>query len=148
MCSVNRITLKGEYAVEIFKSKIDAWLLIVLLVTIVVCLEAAYTVAKQGGSENYATALFVSLIGFGLPIWLLVSTKYVVSQDELKIFSGPFCWTVPVSSIFSVKDTCSPLSSPALSLDRLDLHYGEGKVIMISPVDKAGFRTAIGHAEG
>ena len=46
MCSVNRITIKREYAVEIFKSKIDAWLLIVLLVTIVVCLEAAYTVAK------------------------------------------------------------------------------------------------------
>ena len=95
--------------------------------TIVVCLEAAYTVAKQGGSENYATALFVSLIGFGLPIWLLVSTKYVVSQDELKIFSGPFSWTVPVSSIFSVKDTCSPLSSRALSLRSIGAALWRGK---------------------
>jgi hypothetical protein len=37
----------------------------------------------------------------------------------------------------------SPFSSPALSLDRLQIDYGAGKSILISPADKEGFIEAI-----
>jgi hypothetical protein len=35
--------------------------------------------------------------------------------------------------------TRSPLSSPALSLDRIRIDYGKGKSVMISPLNKADF---------
>ena len=38
----------------------------------------------------------------------------------------------------------NPISSPALSLDRLEISYGSQKKIMISPKDKTGFLQAIG----
>ncbi|UTW46302.1 PH domain-containing protein [bacterium SCSIO 12696] len=130
---------------EIFKSKIDAWLLVVLVGTILVCLAAAYITALQGQLISYALALSVVIGGAGLPVWLLLSTKYVVSNDELKVFSGPFSWIIPITSISSVNDTRSSISSPALSLDRLEIKYGHGKVIMVSPNDKVRFRAVIGY---
>jgi hypothetical protein len=47
-----------------------------------------------------------------------------------------------------VEETRNPLSSPALSLDRLKITYGNGKRIMISPADKIGFLKAIGQELG
>lgn len=35
--------------------------------------------------------------------------------------------------------TSNPLASPALSLDRLKIEYGQGHWIMISPRDREGF---------
>jgi hypothetical protein len=37
------------------------------------------------------------------------------------------------------------LSSPALSLNRLEIRYGNGKRMLLSPQDAAGFLKAIGH---
>ena len=130
---------------KVFRSKVDAWLLIVMITSMLVCLAAAYTTVMQGHLVNYAIALFIVLVGTGLPIWLLLSTRYAVSNYELKVSSGPFSWTISITSISAVNDTRSPLSSPALSLDRLEIKYGEGKMILVSPVDKVGFRAAIGH---
>ena len=39
--------------------------------------------------------------------------------------------------------TRDPLSSPALSLDRLKVSYGPKKHVLISPANKAGFLSAI-----
>jgi hypothetical protein len=50
---------------------------------------------------------------------------------------------VPIDSIEKVEATRSPLSSPALSLDRLRINYGKRR-IMVSPSDRAGFLRAIG----
>ncbi|MDO9478112.1 MAG: PH domain-containing protein [Pseudohongiella sp.] len=53
--------------------------------------------------------------------------------------SGPFKWRVPIKQITSITPTSSPLSSPALSLDRLRIDYGRGESIMISPKNKEQF---------
>jgi hypothetical protein len=42
-----------------------------------------------------------------------------------------------------VVPTRNPLSSPALSLDRLRIEYGQGRAIMISPADKGPFLRAL-----
>ena len=79
------------------------------------------------------------LLGIGLPCWLLTSTRYILESVRLTIHSGPFTWQVPVSDITKMYPTRNPLSSPALSLDRLCLEYGRGKSIMISPDNKEQF---------
>jgi hypothetical protein len=53
--------------------------------------------------------------------------------------AGPFRWQVPLETLRSIRPTRSPLSSPALSLDRLELRYGQGRVLLISPADGARF---------
>ncbi len=83
--------------------------------------------------------LIVALIGS-----LLIGTHYTVDGNMLRVVSGPFRWKVPIDQIRSVQATRNPLSSPALSLDRLRIEYGKRRRIMVSPADKAGFLKAIG----
>jgi hypothetical protein len=130
---------------EVFKSKVDLWLLIVLVVSIVISLMAAFFISRQVNTTSYFFGFFLVLAGAGLPLWLLVATQYTVNEEVLKIKSGPFKWLVPLAAITSVKDTCNPLSSPALSLDRLEISYEKGKKVMVSPIDKKLFRDSIGH---
>ena len=112
-----------------FKSKIDRWLLILLVVVIVF--------------EVVVTALLiVALIGS-----LLIGTHYTVDGNTLRVVSGPFRWKVPIDQIQSVEATRSPLSSPALSLDRLRIRYGTNRQIMVSPADRRGFLRAIGQEQ-
>ena len=131
--------------VEEFASKIDTWLFIVLVVTILVSTCAAFFSVRKGGVMSYMSAVIVILIGAALPAWVLLSTKYIISGEELVVRSGPFTWLVPITSISSVQDTRNSRSSPALSLDRLQINYSNGKSIMISPKDKERFRQIIGH---
>jgi hypothetical protein len=60
-------------------------------------------------------------------------------EKELKIYSGPFRQTIPFQEIKEIKRTRSPLSSPACSLDRMEIKYGKSKRVMISPADKENF---------
>lgn len=128
-----------------FKSKIDRWLLYLLIAVIVFEVVVLGVAATQAGSVVAALSivaaalLIVALIGS-----LLVRTHYTVEGNILRIASGPFSWKVPVDQIESVKATRNPLSSPALSLDRLQISYGKDRRIMVSPADKAGFLKAIG----
>lgn len=116
------------------KSNIDAWLAVILVLTITISLFVGVTILSASG--QWWVALVVVSLGIGLPLWLLFGTSYCLESDQLHIRSGPFKWHVPVAAITSVTPTRNPLSSPALSLDRLRIEYGPGKVVMISPRNK------------
>lgn len=126
---------------QTFSSKIDLWLLLVLLLTIAACLFAAFGSLRTG---NFLAAIIVLVFGAGLPAWLLLSTYYTVTDEALIVRSGPFRWRVELTAISSVQPTNNPGSSPALSLDRLAIHYDNGKRLLVSPQDQPGFRAAIG----
>ena len=98
----------------------------------------AYAFADVQIIPPFAQSLMV-LIGS-----LLIGTHYTVDGNMLRVVSGPFRWKVPIDQIRSVQATRNPLSSPALSLDRLRIEYGKRRRIMVSPADKAGFLKAIG----
>jgi len=57
--------------------------------------------------------------------------------------SGFFVWRIPLAEITGLESTQDPLSSPALSFDRLRITYGPGKELMISPNDKEAFLQAL-----
>ncbi len=132
-------------AAKRFRSKIDRWILVLILVVIVVQVVAVGAAIAEAGEPGMITSLVLVMIGVvALMIWLLLGTHYTVDRGYIRIVSGPFRWKVPVDEITSVRATRNPLSSPALSLDRLSIRYGKRR-IMISPADKAGFLRAIGH---
>ena len=102
---------------------------------------------RNGGLIGYLSGFVLVAIGAILPIWLLIGTKYTVIDEELIVKAGQMSWRIPTATISSVGETRNSRSSPALSLDRLRLNYGDGRTIMVSPKDKHRFRLAIGHAE-
>ena len=124
---------------EVFKSKIDKWVLICLALSVFACILGASVSVKVGGTVNYAFAGVILIIGAGFPLWILVSTRYIVNDVDLKIISGPFSWNIPIQSIISIQQTNSTVTSPALSFDRLEIIYDEDKSIIISPHDKEKF---------
>jgi membrane protein YdbS with pleckstrin-like domain len=128
-----------ESAVVVHKSKADAWLVAVLAVAIVASLFGAAVVLAEGSATSLALAAFIAGVGAGLPIWLLLTTRYTLHGDQLIVQSGPFRWRVPVAEITGITPTSNPLSSPALSLDRLRIDYRRGASLMISPRDKDKF---------
>jgi membrane protein YdbS with pleckstrin-like domain len=128
-----------------FKSKIDRWLLILLVAVIVFEVIVMSIAALRTDDPGVALGLVVTaLLIVALIGSLLIGTHYTVDGNTLRVVSGPFRWKVPIDQIQSVEATRSPLSSPALSLDRLRIRYGKNRQIMVSPADRRGFLKAIG----
>ncbi|MDJ0910679.1 MAG: PH domain-containing protein [Woeseiaceae bacterium] len=128
-----------------FPSKIDAWL-VVLLVIAIGGVVLGFVVAVMENEDPVATMFMgaAMLLVVMLIVSLLFRTYYSVEGDTLRIVSGPFSWRVPIAEIEALEPTRSPLSSPALSLDRLRIRYSGKKSIMISPADKQRFARALG----
>lgn len=123
----------------VYQSKVDGWLKAVLLLTALSC---AVAVLAPGLAGAPLLALAVSpmlLVGIGLPLWLLNSTCYTLGEDKLEAKCGPFRWTVPLAEIRRLSETRNASASPALSLDRIRIDYGQGRWIMVSPRDRDAF---------
>ena len=124
---------------DVFKSRIDKGILICFILSIIACPLGASVMLMEGGTLNYSLATIILIVGTGFPLWILLSTKYIVENDNLKIMSGPFSWNILIKSIKSVQETQNAITSPALSFDRLEITYEDDKVILISPANKKQF---------
>jgi len=128
-----------------FRSKVDWWIALLLAATIAILLVALVSFAYQNTSAVQALVMVGgTLILVALLIWMSLGTYYSVDKNTLRIVAGPIRWKVPISEITSVERTHSPISSPALSLDRLRIRYSGNKSVMISPADKKRFMKALG----
>jgi len=128
----------------VFPSKIDGWL--VALMAVPVGISVAATTAAMLAHPPLPAGLIavgVEALVLGLSLWTFRSTLYQVTDRELIVRSGPFRWTIPISDVESVRPSRSPLSSPALSLDRLEIRYAGDRRLMISPKDREGFLIAL-----
>jgi hypothetical protein len=122
----------------IFRSKVDAWIGAILLLATGAQIWAALFIFTSGHPGRWV-AVPLLLIGPVLILWIMATTYYVVSSAELLIRCGPVRVRIPIDQIANIQKTRNPLSSPALSLDRLAINYGKGQTCMISPKDQAGF---------
>lgn len=123
---------------KIYRSKVDGWLTVVLGLGVLISVAATVSAIAAGGWRylwSAAITIFFSLF----IIWILRGTYYVLDGNILTIKSGPFRWRVPVDEIRGITHTNNPLSSPALSLDRIRIEYSNGRSIMISPENKDEF---------
>ncbi len=120
-----------------YRSKVDAWLVAVVLAGLLAGPTFAYT---SGGAESLIRVLPAS--GFVLLVIVVLAwpVRYTTTDDALKVRSGLLLrWTVPFHSIQRVVPSRSALSSPAWSLDRLRIERTDGGLLLISPADKADF---------
>ncbi|MFC7289381.1 PH domain-containing protein [Herminiimonas glaciei] len=127
----------------VYRSKVDVWLFVVLAFAALASLYSAGQTMLSNTPGAILIASLVAAVGFGLPAWLLLSTRYTLEASRLLAQSGPFKWVVPLADIKSITPSNNPLSSPALSLDRLRIDYGKGRMLLISPRDKERFLSDI-----
>lgn len=120
-----------------FRSKVDAWLVAALAALVGFPLLMSIGAMRSANVPGGALLLMVLPIAF--VIWIFTTTFYVVTATDLVVRSGPVNRRIPLTSITGVRATRNPLSSPALSLDRLEIEYNPGRSILISPVDKEAF---------
>jgi membrane protein YdbS with pleckstrin-like domain len=128
--------------VEVFRSKVDLWLAGLILGAAILA-AATLVIAPISNRWDLVGKVAIAALAVGLPLWILLGTRYELGSTELMVRCGPFRWRVPLAEIQTIRPTRNPLSSPALSLDRLEIRYGIGRVIMISPDQKDAFIRAI-----
>ncbi len=131
-------------ASRVFKSAVDWWYYGIIGCSALILLVVMASVIPTGSPLAIIVVIFSMVAGLGLPVWLLFSTHYIVEGSRLLVRSGPFSWNIARSEIKSIRPTRSPLSSPALSLQRLEITYVDGKVLLISPKNQDEFVDAIG----
>jgi hypothetical protein len=67
-----------------------------------------------------------------------------VADGVLRVTCGPLRLGIRLDEIHGVRTSRSLLASPALSLQRIEITYGNGRRILLSPEDRDGFLDAIG----
>jgi hypothetical protein len=124
---------------ETFRSRVDGWFIAVAVVVIGVGVVGAIAASTAG------TALLPALVvlpAIGLVVWVWRSTRYVVTSTSLLVRSVFVHVAVPLADITCLRRTSSPLSAPALALDRIEVQHAGGAVV-ISPARRAEFVAAI-----
>lgn len=125
-----------------FSSRIDAWLVVVLSLTIGLMLYQSISV--------YSTSPTDTLIGLGVLAFLLglarltsYPCEYTLTPTELVIRFGVIRQRIPYGQITSIASSRSLWAAPALSLQRVKISYG-GRFVLVSPKDRAQFMAALG----
>lgn len=115
-----------------FKSKVDAWLAILLWGAVLSCFFPLFLTFDW-------VMLFTGLAMAGLVGALWVGTYYLVEGDTLVISGGIVKRRIPIAQITTLRKTRNPLSSPALSMNRIEVSYGIGHMVLISPKEQQAF---------
>jgi membrane protein YdbS with pleckstrin-like domain len=130
---------------QLYPSKRDGWIVVLLWAAAAVILFVAGNLWRA--PAPFALRLLISVLLIlvaAFMLWTLYRTRYTLTESTLIVQSGPFRWVIDMKAITEVFPTRNPLSSPACSLDRLQIRYGNSRPgIMISPQDKAGFLRAL-----
>ncbi len=132
----------------VFPSKRDGWIVAVTWLSIAAMIAGSVAAFAAPGALAARVGLAVPvLVSTAFLLAVVYRTDYAVTATEIRVRSGPFRWRVPLAAIASIVPTRNPLSSPAVSLDRLRIAYrnarGRERALMISPADKAGFLAAV-----
>jgi hypothetical protein len=127
--------------ITVFRSKIDGKLKAVGL--IMPCL-ALVAIATSPRPAVLWVPVIAMVLGTIVVVWVVLSTYYEFEGEALVAHSGPFFWRIPLKEISAIRESSSVRSGPALSMDRLEITYRKGRVLLISPEDKPGFLAALG----
>lgn len=113
---------------KIYKSKVDWWLIVVILIVF------GYPIVEGILSKKYVlSAVFLVLLV--LFYFLAKSIQYKIDGENLIIWRTK----ISIQSIHKVYRTRMPLSSPALSLDRIAIVYNKYDEIFISLKEREEF---------
>lgn len=121
-----------------FYSEIDWWLAAILLVAMGIALGSIPEVL-QTKTQVVGIALTSLLVATALLLASAFLMRYEITSGSLSVKAWPlYHKKIPIAEIHTIERTNTPISSPALSLDRIRILYKSGSVI-ISPRDQGKF---------
>lgn len=131
----------------IYHSKKDWWLVVIfVIVAVTIALQFIWGIYSLLSSRENIQAgwfsIFISVATGAVMLGVTYPLHYQITSSDLNIRSGLLRWQIPLASVYAVHPTNNPLSSPALSLDRLRVDYrknGKPRYILISPENKGEF---------
>lgn len=120
-----------------YRSKIDWWLAALLGLAAIGSFAAGIAGLVAGQPIALLGPTVIVLVYGGL----VFPMRYGLADDAIVVRFGLVRQRIRFADITEVRPTRNPLSSPALSLDRLWISHGGGimRSTMISPADKRGF---------
>lgn len=126
-----------------YASKVDWWLgalIVFLFVGGIASVIAGVWFLIKAETISGLSYIGYGVLSVGIIVILVYPLHYTLTQDELIIRYGLLRSRYKYEKLTGVVPSKNPLSSPALSLDRLKITY-KGKVgfFMISPKDKEDF---------
>jgi hypothetical protein len=118
---------------RVFKSKLDWWYHLILFILIAVCC----IVVINGNIGAIAIMLLIT----ALAVHVMLSTYYIITASGKLI---AHCSIFPekeieISAIEGLERTIMPVSSYALSLNRIGIWSGKGLWMMVSPQNEKEF---------
>lgn len=113
---------------KIYRSKIDWWLMLIVFLPFVFILVKA-TIDRE------IEMVITGLVLISLVLLLLWTIKYKIDGPILTVWFTK----IEIKNIKKIYKTRNPLSSPALSIDRIGIVYNKFDEVLISPEDKVQF---------
>lgn len=120
-----------------FDSKIDAWLVLVVIAAIGLTLFQSIAlsgVSLAASAISLAAALFIIALCFAVA----VPCRYALEADHLFIQSGLMKRRIAYRDIKKIEPSSLSLSAPALSLRRVKISYGK-TFQLVSPRERELF---------
>ena len=131
---------------QIFRSKIDWWVLGFLICLTGLLLQLLLTMQAKGTLLQFPVHAAVYVMTMAFVWWPAWNTKYTVDEEYLSIRCLFLTWKIKRSEIQSISKTNNSVASPALSLKRLKVDYvkeGEPKFVLVSPRNQQAFCDAL-----
>ncbi|WP_296280673.1 PH domain-containing protein [uncultured Acinetobacter sp.] len=125
-----------------FYSKIDWWVLGFLIAVTGLLVQLLLTMYAKGTMVEYPEHTAVYVLTIAVLWWPVFNTRYSIQNDTLTVRCMFLKWVIPLANIQQISKTSNPISSPALSLDRLKIEYiQESKIkhVLISPRNSQQF---------
>ncbi|MDO6451111.1 PH domain-containing protein [Oceanobacillus profundus] len=119
-----------------FPSKKDKWL------TIVIWGIALLGFITPLIKAQLISAFIMLLLGLFL-LWFWFKTGYKIEGGKIKIHYGPIRQTIKINEIEVIMKSKSPLTAPALSMDRIQIRCGRYDIFSISPQNQDRFLEVI-----
>lgn len=120
-----------------YPSKVDRWLVPVLCLPPAAAVAVCLASAIDGSTRGLLVGLALAALIAGLYLGLVFPVRYGLDDAQLVVRFGLCRQRVPLAGITEVRPTSTPLSAPALSLDRLRIRFGRSALqsVVISPAD-------------
>jgi type II secretory pathway component PulF len=118
--------------VKTYKSKLGIGLIIPIIPFLITLINSL--------NQKSWVLVIICIIFLSLLLHLFFTTKYIISQENLNIKSSFFYnLNIDIKTIRKVSETNNILSSPATSIDRLEIFYNKFDSILVSPKEKKEF---------
>jgi len=122
---------------KVFKSKLGLELIIPISLLFGIVLYMTFMDKKW-----IALGIILATISFICHVFL--SIKYTIEKENLTIKCGFFInQNIDIKTIHKISETYNPLSSPAGSIDRLEIKFNKFDSVLVSPKDKKTFINTI-----